>query len=102
MDGEYAPLWVHAVTPSQIVAERANDWQRFHPEDFCHLCGHRNICWWVDGELWERAKAKLPDGMTSILCPSCFVELLQEATNHEGGCWELRLAGSEREASDDV
>lgn len=87
MDREYAPPWVYAVTPSQVVAERANNWQQFHPEDFCHLCGRRNFSWWVASDLWNRAFANAPPGMTSILCPGCFVGLL----GGDGGTWELRL-----------
>lgn len=60
--------------------ERAAGWPNMHPEDFCHLCGGRNVVWWVDSDRWNLAVEALDRGVLEILCPTCFVILWQEST----------------------
>ena len=84
-----APDYVRSVLPSEILRQRENGWPDFHPETFCHRCGHRNANWWADGDDWETATASLPRGVMEILCPSCFAELYAEATG-EFVAWSVR------------
>ncbi|GAG96755.1 unnamed protein product, partial [marine sediment metagenome] len=25
-----------------------------HPEDYCHICGGKNIVWFADNDLWNK------------------------------------------------
>lgn len=65
-DRGFAPWWVEAVRPDEIPKQRERGWPDFHPEDFCHRCGHRNPVWSVDGP-WPFSKLE-----DTILCPSCY------------------------------
>jgi len=57
-----------SVDPAEIVQQRKLGWPDFHPEDYCHHCGQRNICWtspeWVE----------LTGSDGGILCPVCFAD----------------------------
>lgn len=64
--GGYAPDWVESVRPDEIPRQRARGWPDFHPEDFCHRCGHRNPVWCID-DRWPFDTLE-----DTILCPSCF------------------------------
>lgn len=78
---------------SAITAQRDAhpSWPDFHPEDFCHRCGRRNISWFVASDLWNEAwtEAEAEGGYQSVLCPQCFVELWERATGLRM-TWELR------------
>lgn len=79
-----------SVDPQEIVEQRAKGWPGFHPEDFCHRCGQRNVqAWHADSREWNRVE---PVGAT-ILCPQCFTELWTEVTGIKA-CWALVLAES--------
>jgi hypothetical protein len=59
------------VTLEEIEEQRVLGWPNFHPEDYCHQCGHLNIkSWSVDSNLWN---VVMKDSPESIICPSCFV-----------------------------
>lgn len=46
-----------------------------HPEDYCHLCGGRNLrAWYVGNELWNKVVGE----EITILCPICFVEIAEK------------------------
>lgn len=64
------------VTLDEIAEQRSLGWPDFHPEDYCHRCGHRNAgSWSVDSVLWNKAVGD----PTPILCPSCFVAAAEAA-----------------------
>ena len=76
-----APTYAMSVTPAEILRQRENGWPDFHPETFCHHCGHRNApSWWTDAEAWNLVTADLPRGVMEILCPSCFANRYQQVT----------------------
>lgn len=56
------------IDPALIVAERERGWVNFHPEDYCHRCGRRNVVWFAPE--WPVVMAEQP---WTILCPSCFI-----------------------------
>jgi hypothetical protein len=79
------------VTYAQIAEQRAKGWPDFHPEDYCHRCGHPNMCWFTQSDLWN---AVVRDGGNEawktkgeILCPQCFAELA--GRRFGTGAWEL-------------
>lgn len=84
------PACAQAVLPEEIIRQRANGWPDFHPEDFCHRCGNRNIVWWVDSKLWDLAVEGRQRGVVEILCPSCFSALL-EAKIGRRVLWQLAV-----------
>lgn len=45
-----------------------------HPEGYCHICGGKNITWYVVNELWNKVVADL----SLICCPLCFVKLAEK------------------------
>lgn len=45
-----------------------------HPEHYCHICGGKNIVWYVVNELWNKVVADL----SLICCPLCFVKLAEK------------------------
>jgi hypothetical protein len=71
-----------SVTLAEIDEQRANGWPDFHPEDYCHRCGGRNVSsWFVDSDRFNAALG--PSGnhpFNGIVCPGCFVELHEAAT----------------------
>ena len=81
----YAPKWVQSVTPAEIVRQRQIGWVDFHPEDFCHVCGHRNPCWSTGGD-WD---VVFP-GHNGIVCPTCFATLYADAIGSDRVVWEFR------------
>jgi len=75
------------VKPAEIIVQRDRGWPDFHPEDFCHRCGNRNVSsWFVQRTEWERSGTPA----TAIVCPSCFVAAFERATGTSTS-WELRL-----------
>jgi len=82
-----------SVNPESIKEQRAKGWPDWHPEDYCHHCGQRNIKpWYADSALWNQAAE-----VHEILCPQCFVEAYEAATG-ESPIW--RLAPTEK--SDEI
>jgi ribosomal protein L40E len=79
-----------SVTLVEINRQRSIGWPDFHPEDYCHRCGARNVSSWaVDADEWRTAGI---DGRwNEIICPQCFAELWQEATDRRVTWW-LSLA----------
>jgi len=45
-----------------------------HPEDYCHICGGKNIVWFADNNLWN----KVVDNKGLICCPICFIEMAKK------------------------
>ena len=82
-----APSWVQSATPAEVVRQRQLGWTDFHPEDFCHVCGHRNPVWWTSLEVWS----EVFEGHNGIVCPSCFTTL-HEASTGDRCCWELSVS----------
>lgn len=84
------------MNPRDIVEQRAAGWPDFHPEDFCHRCGHRNVLrWHAPNELWN-AVIRNEDGtvregypISEIICPRCFAEACEEI--EDGTIWEFSL-----------
>lgn len=74
-----------------IERQRILGWPDFHPENFCHRCGNRNIVWCVDSDRFNLAIGA-PNGIDNqwqgIICIACFVELHEEATGLTC-CWLL-------------
>jgi hypothetical protein len=65
-----------AIDPAAITNQRVKGWPDWHPEEYCHRCGQRNITpWYVDSVYWNRAAQA-----HEILCPQCFVEAYEEST----------------------
>jgi hypothetical protein len=81
-DEERAPWKSRA----EIAEEHQAGWVHFHPEDFCHKCGGRNIKpWFVKSELWNKVASP-----NEIWCPQCFVEQYERVTGKQP-CWELSI-----------
>lgn len=80
-----------SVLPEEIIRQRALGWPDFHPEDFCHRCGRRNVTsWGADAEAWKVATRNRERGTADILCPSCFVVLHEQETG-DWSHWHLTL-----------
>lgn len=87
------------VSARDLEVQRLKRWSDFHPEEFCHRCGKRNVSWWVDSSIWNPvmrpAGVYLRDGEWEIICPPCFIELAAEygftgwTLRHDHGSWEL-------------
>lgn len=74
----------------EIDAQRALGWPDFHPEDFCHRCGNRNVgSWFVASDRFNAAMGRhVEHQWNGIVCPACFVELHEAATGLRT-TWEL-------------
>ena len=83
-----APAYALSVLPTEIPAQRAKGWPDFHPETFCHRCGHRNMNWWTEGDDWATATDDLSRRELEILCPPCFAALWEQATG-ERVAWKV-------------
>lgn len=70
-----------SVTLADIDKQRELGWPDFHPEDFCHRCGGKNLNWFVDSDRFNLAMGQ-PDvqPFNGIVCPGCFVTLHEEMT----------------------
>jgi len=80
------------VTLGQIDEQRAKGWPDFHPEDYCHRCGHPNMCWFISSEFWNPVMRPTWHATTTwrwneIICPQCFAELAGERFGT--GIWQL-------------
>lgn len=87
------PTCSRAVTPEQIVEQRAKGWPDFHPEDYCHRCGGRNVySWHAPNEVWNQLREAELLPASDIVCPQCFTELAR----HQGiapSVWHLIRGG---------
>lgn len=76
-----------------IDRQRDVGWVDFHPEDYCHNCGTRNIqSWSTDNIEWNLVTSShfSESGPEIILCPQCYVEIWEEETGLK--CtWELSV-----------
>lgn len=79
-----------SVAIDEINEQRSKGWPDFHPEDFCHRCGGKNVwSWSVDSDRFNLALGEEGDRLwQGIVCPGCFVELHEEATGLRA-CWRL-------------
>lgn len=68
---------------SEIDNQRTLGWIDFHPEDFCHRCGNRNLeSWSAPSWWWNRVwadSAEDEDDYQGIVCPQCFNELAAQS-----------------------
>ncbi len=101
-----APPWVRSVSVAAIEAQRAAGWPDFHPEDFCHRCGHRNPIWHAEAQAWYDATGMtVPGDGGGIMCPNCFTEAYLNA--HPGErvlFWvtpKFSIAGGDWQSDDD-
>jgi hypothetical protein len=71
-----------SVTLDEIDDQRGRGWPDFHPEDYCHRCGGRNIpSWFVDSDRFNAAFGSSSEHpYQGIVCPGCFVEAHEQAT----------------------
>lgn len=65
-----------SVDPATIPAQQAAGWPDWHPEDYCHRCGRRNISWYTDSAVWNQVHG----GSGPIWCPVCFVTAYEQTT----------------------
>jgi len=86
---DYAARYL-SVDTADIAAQRDSGWPDFHPEDFCHRCGHQNVSWYIDSDAWNPVmRGGNVDGWEwqEIICIPCFIEL---AEDHHGACaWRV-------------
>lgn len=65
------------VDVKEIAEQREKGWVDFHPEDFCHRCGGRNVYSWnAPNDIWNMVVGMNWEG---IVCPQCFTELASDA-----------------------
>ncbi len=91
------------VTAADIARQRDLAWRDWHPEDFCHRCGHPNVKpWSVDPKIWAEVFPQgVSDPWEGIICPQCFVELAE--VGHVSTTWRIvpndfaALGGDEEE-----
>lgn len=76
-----APTTARDVVSQQDIAnQRAKGWADWHPEHYCHRCGHPNVrSWWVASDLWNRVMVGHEHEWNGIVCPQCFDALAAEA-----------------------
>jgi len=75
------------VTLAEIDAQREKGWPDFHPEDYCHRCGGRNVySWHAPDDVWNTVVA---GRWQEIICPQCFTDLAREA-GVEPSVWMLQ------------
>lgn len=92
MSGDRLPDCLSVPLP-EIDRERTLGWPNFHPEDFCHRCGGRNIySWHAPNDVWNRV---VGDRWNGIVCPQCFTELAREV-GVEPTVWVLRDGDQDR------
>ena len=79
-----------SVTIAEMDEQRRLGWPDFHPEEFCHRCGGKNVrSWWVDSDRFNAALGHPNEHpYNGIVCPGCFVELHEMATGMQT-TWKL-------------
>lgn len=81
-----------ALPLAEIDRQRGLGWPDFHPEDYCHRCGTRNISWSVDSDRFNLAMGPHAQHQwNGIICVACFVEL-HEAASGLHASWTLTPA----------
>lgn len=64
------------ISPFSIKVQRSTGWPDIHPEDYCHLCGTRNVkAWHAPLDLWAAVRDQFPP--SGIVCPQCFTEAVE-------------------------
>jgi hypothetical protein len=81
-----------SVPIAEIDRQRELGWPDFHPEDFCHRCGGRNVCWYAPSPLWNIVMSYPHERWNGIICPQCFMELAEAAGLVKA--WRLSFAMS--------
>lgn len=90
--GGYAPPWVQSVTLAEIARQRELGWPDFHPEQFCHRCGNKNLRGWhAETEQWYQAMQVRDTDGGGIVCPICFAELWEGQTGLTRILWTLSI-----------
>jgi hypothetical protein len=79
----YLPL---QVTLDELADQHEAGWVDFHPEDFCHRCGNRNVSWAADSDVWGSVMGG-DDPWHGIICMPCFTEL--RALVHGESGWSI-------------
>lgn len=78
------------VSLDEIDRQRSLGWPDFHPEDYCHRCGCRNVeCWFTPQDSWAEATL-IGRQWNHIICPACFTKLHEMSTGHRQ-IWEIRI-----------
>lgn len=76
---------------AEIDAQRVAGWPNFHPEDYCHRCGHRNVSWYTNNSTWDPVmRGGDPNGWgewQEIVCVPCFTELAERL--HGPSTWRV-------------
>ena len=79
-----------SVPVEEIDHQRSLGWPDFHPEDYCHRCGNRNVeCWFAPQDTWTEALPLIGRQWAHIICPQCFTKLHEKATGRQE-IWEIR------------
>lgn len=82
-----------SVTLSEIALQHELGWPDFHPEDYCHRCGHRNVSWHAPSPLWNAVMDYPNERWNGIVCMTCFVQLATERGIEAR--WRLAFVGVE-------
>lgn len=78
----------------EIDMQRVAGWPDFHPEDYCHRCGGRNVySWHAPNEVWNRLAETGLLPSSEIVCPQCFTDLARQI-GVEPSVWHLVADGS--------
>lgn len=79
---------------AEIDVQRGKGWPDFHPEDYCHRCGGRNVySWHAPNEVWNRLAETGLLPSSEIVCPQCFTDLARQI-GVEPSVWHLVADGS--------
>lgn len=70
-----------------------------HPENHCHICGGKNISWYVDNDLWNLVVPSDMKPKSHIFCPLCFVQLAEKVGIHPTA-WRLSREGDDPEVDE--
>lgn len=80
-----------SIDHADLDAQRAKGWTDFHPEDFCHRCGHPNVSWYIDSLTWNQVMRGGDEwawgAWAEIICIPCFIELAE--LHYGGGVWRV-------------
>jgi hypothetical protein len=82
-----------AKTRADFDDQQTKGWTDFHPEDYCHRCGHPNPTWWVDGDVWDYVMRDTDGNQRwdGIVCPTCFDEVAVVYRAAGLLLWEFRV-----------
>lgn len=83
-EGNAAARLADSIDPTTIPDQQARGWPDFHPEDFCHRCGRRNVSWYADSAIWN----EIHGGSGPIWCPVCFATAYEQQTGQRVS-WRL-------------